>query len=65
MKPAPSSRYGRNLKNIALVCLFSGFALELGGAITDNRILFQAGVWFFVLGIPLLFLGIFLARRKS
>jgi hypothetical protein len=26
--------------------------------------LFQTGLWFFLLGIPLLFLGIFLARRK-
>jgi hypothetical protein len=59
-----ASRYGRTLKNLGLVCLFSGFALELGGAITDNRMLFQTGIWFFLLGIPLLFLGIFLARRK-
>jgi hypothetical protein len=59
-----ASRYGRTLKNLALVSLFSGFALELGGAITSNRMLFQTGLWFFLLGIPLLFLGIFLARRK-
>ena len=61
---SPIPRYGRILKNLALVSLFSGFALELGGAITDNRMLFQAGVWFFLLGIPLLFLGIFMGRRK-
>ena len=64
MTPSPIPRYGRILKNLALVCLFSGFALELGGAITDNRILFRTGVWFFLLGIPLLFLGIFMGRRK-
>jgi len=65
MIPSPFPRYGRTLKNLALVCLFSGFALELGGAITANRTLFRAGVWFFLLGLPLLFLGIYLGRRKS
>jgi hypothetical protein len=64
MTPSSIPRYGRTLKNLALVCLFSGFALELGGAITDNRILFRTGIYFFLLGIPLLFLGIFLGRRK-
>lgn len=65
MTPPPSSQYARILKNLALVCLFSGFALELGGAITDNRILFQTGIYFFLLGIPLLVLGIFFGRRNS
>lgn len=58
-------RHSRTLKNIGLTCLFSGFALELGGAITNERLLFRAGLYLFLLGIPLLLLGIYLGRTKG
>ena len=65
MKPTTTSRIGRTLKNLALVCLFSGFALVLGGGVIDDRTLFKTGTWLFLGGIPLLFLGIFYSRRGS
>lgn len=62
--PSPSVRHGRTLKNLALCSLLSGFALELGGAVTSNRTLFKVGLFFFLIGIPLLALGLYVGRRK-
>jgi hypothetical protein len=61
---SPSARHGRTLKNLALCFLLSGFALELGGAIVGNSTVFKVGIFLFLMGIPLLALGIFLGRRK-
>lgn len=65
MTPLPSSsaRRGRLLKNVALCCAMSGFALELGGGITGNWLVFKIGLALFLLGFLLFFLGIFLGRR--
>lgn len=60
----PSARHGRFLKNLALCFLLSGFALELGGAIVSNWTVFKVGIFFFLMGIPLLALGLYLVRRK-
>lgn len=63
--PSPAARRGRILKNIALTSLLSGFALELGGAVAGNWTVFKAGIFLFLMGIPLFFLGWMLGRRKA
>ena len=65
MTPLPSSsvRRGRLLKNIALCCAMSGFALELGGGITGQWVVFKVGLFLFLLAFPLFILGLFLGRR--
>lgn len=63
--PLPSSgaRRGRLLKNLALCCAMSGFALQLGGGITGHWLVFQIGLGLFLLALPLFFLGRILGRR--
>lgn len=61
--PSPAARWGRLLKNLALVCAMSGFALELGGGITDQWLVFKIGLFLFLLAFPLFILGLFLGRR--
>jgi hypothetical protein len=65
MTPLPSSsaRRGRLLKNVALYCAMSGFALELGGGITGHWLVFKIGLFLFLLAFPLFILGLFLGRR--
>lgn len=53
----------RQLKNIALVGLLSGFGLLLGGAIAGASQVAYFGLGLFLLGMLLLFLGIGLGRR--
>lgn len=66
MTPLPSSaaRRSRLIKNIALSCLFIGFALELGGGITSDWRLFKVGVFLFLMAIPLFLIGLLLGRRR-
>jgi len=61
--PSPAARRGRQLKNIALFCALSGFALELGGGIVGDWLAFKVGLFLFLLAFPLFFLGLFLGRR--
>jgi hypothetical protein len=65
MTPLPSSsaRRGRRLKNVALCCAMSGFALELGGGITGHWLVFKIGLALFLLAFPLFIVGLFLGRR--
>jgi hypothetical protein len=65
MNPLPSSsaRRGRLLKNVALCCAMSGFALELGGGITGHWLVFKIGLALFLLAFPLFCVGLFLGRR--
>lgn len=53
----------RQLKNIALCALLSGFGLLLGGAIAGRAAVAWLGLGLFVAGIPLLLFGIRLSRR--
>jgi hypothetical protein len=61
--PSPAARRSRLLKNVALCCAMSGFALELGGGIAGNWLVFKVGLILFLLAFPLFFLGLFLGRR--
>lgn len=61
--PTPAARRGRRVRNVALCCAMSGFALQLGGGITGNALLFKIGAVLFLLAFPLFFLGLFLGRR--
>jgi hypothetical protein len=60
---SPAARRGRQLKNVALCCALSGFALELGGGIVAQWLVFKVGLFLFLLAIPLFGLGLFLGRR--
>jgi hypothetical protein len=51
------------LKNVALCCAMSGFALELGGGITGHWLVFKIGLFLFLLAFPLFLFGLFLGRR--
>ena len=55
----------RQLKNIALFGLMSGFGLLLSGAITGAAKVAYFGLGLFLLGMLLLFLGIRLGRTRS
>lgn len=55
----------RQLKNIALFGLLSGFALLLGGAIVGASKVAYLGLGLFLLGMGLLFTGIRLGRRRD
>lgn len=61
--PSPASRRGRRLKNLALCCAMSGFALTLGGGITGYEMVARIGLGLFLLAFPLFFLGLLLGRR--
>lgn len=61
--PTPAARRGRLLKNIALFCAMSGFALQLGGGITGHWLVFKVGLLLFLLAFPLFILGRFIGRR--
>jgi hypothetical protein len=65
MTPLPSAaaRHGRLLKNLALCCAMSGFALQLGGGITAHWLVFKVGVGLFLLAFPLFYLGRYLGKR--
>lgn len=55
----------RQLKNIALCGLLSGFGLLLGGAIVGTSMVAYLGLGLFLLGMVLLFTGIRLGRRRT
>lgn len=55
----------RQLKNIALFGLLSGFGLLLGGAIVGASKVAYLGLGLFLLGMGLLFTGIRLGRRHN
>jgi hypothetical protein len=61
--PSPAARRGRLLKNIALCCALSGFALQLGGGIAGQGVVLRVGILLFLLAFPLFFLGLYLGRR--
>lgn len=61
--PSPAARRGRLVKNIALFCAMSGFALQLGGGVSGSGLLFKTGLILFILAFPLFFYGLFLGRR--
>lgn len=61
--PSAAARHGRLLKNIALSCAMSGFALQLGGGITGHWLIFKVGVGLFLLAFPVFFLGRYLGKR--
>lgn len=63
MAPNAPSQRSRQLKNIGLCCLLSGFGLLLGGAIVGQSTVAYSGVGLFLFGLPLLFLGIRLGRK--
>lgn len=63
-KKPGSDRQGQWLKNIGLSCLFTGFALEMGAMALNRQFLLESGLAVFLLGIPLLLLGIFISRRS-
>ena len=62
---APAQARGRFFKNLAFVALFSGFALELGGGIMGNGLVLKVGIFLFLMGIPLFFIGWWLGRHKG
>lgn len=64
MTPDPRALRIRQLKNIALVGLLSGFGLLLGGAITAASQVAYFGLGLFLLGMVLLFTGILLGRSR-
>ncbi len=64
-KAASAQARGRFFKNIAFVALFSGFALEIGGGIMGNWLVLRVGIFLFLMGIPLFFIGWWLGRRKG
>ncbi len=64
-KAASAQARGRLFKNMALVALFSGFALEIGGGIMGNGLVVKTGIFLFLTGIPLFFIGWRLGRRKG
>ncbi len=53
----------RQLKNIALCALLSGFGLLLGGAVAGRAAIAWLGLGLFLAGIPLLLFGIRLGRK--
>jgi hypothetical protein len=55
----------RQLKNIALFGLLSGFGLLLGGAIVGASKVAYLGLSLFLLGMVLLFTGIRLGRPRN
>ena len=55
----------RQLKNIALFGLLSGFGLLLGGAIVGASKLAYLGLGLFLLGMLLLFLGLRFGRPRN
>lgn len=61
--PTPAARRGRLLKNLALFCALSGFALQLGGGITGQGVVLRVGLLLFLLAFPLFILGRFIGRR--
>jgi hypothetical protein len=61
--PSAAARGGRLLKNLALCCAMSGFALTLGGGIIGSGLISRIGLILFLLAFPLFFLGLFLGRR--
>ncbi|NIQ94230.1 MAG: hypothetical protein GWO11_00340 [Desulfuromonadales bacterium] len=63
-KPRPS-RKSQWLKNIGLTCLFVGFALEMGAIAMNKWLLLKAGLFIFLMGVPLLILGAVLGRRPN
>lgn len=63
MIPSSRLRHSRQLKNLALCCLLSGFGLLLGGAIVGRSAVAYGGLGLFLAGIPLLLFGIRLGRR--
>ena len=62
MTPYPRALRIRQLKNIALVGLLSGFGLLLGGAIAGAAKVAYFGLGLFLLGMLLLLVGIRLGR---
>jgi hypothetical protein len=64
MAPYPRALRIRQLKNIALVGLLSGFGLLLGGAIAGASRVAYFGLGLFLLGMVLLFTGIRLGRSR-
>lgn len=63
MTPYPRALRIRQLKNIALVGLLSGFGLLLGGAIAAASQVAYFGLGLFLLAMLLLLFGIRLGRR--
>ena len=63
MTPYPRALRIRQLKNIALVGLLSGFGLLLGGAIAGASRVAYFGLGLFLLAMLLLLFGIRLGRR--
>ena len=61
--PSPAARGSRLLKNIALFCALSDFALQLGGGIAGQRLVLKVGLVLFLAAFPLFFLGLYLGRR--
>jgi hypothetical protein len=63
LRPSAAARHGRLLKNIALCCVMSGFALQLGGGITGQWLVFKIGLALFLLAFPVFFFGLYLGKR--
>lgn len=58
------ARRSRLIKNIALCCLLSGFAFQIGGGVIADWRLFKVGIFLFLMALPLYLVGRLLGRRK-
>jgi len=61
--PSSSVHRSRLLKNVALCFAMSGFALQLGGGIMGQWLVFKIGLFLFLIAFPLFLGGLFLGRR--
>lgn len=65
MTPNSRAQRSRQLKNIALCALLSGFGLLLSGAIVGHSIVAYGGLGLFLCALPLLLFAIRLGRRGN
>ncbi len=64
-KPVARPRPARLFVGLGLLCLVGGFALEVAGALLNRWLLFKAGLFAFLMGIPCYLIGYLLGRRKT